>query len=225
MSHLNEDFLERNFANCNDREKLKNIVQSLQGVGLSLRAEKSSLQRRNSSLERKLNSRQHKSDDEESGTLESWPSENLQSCWTLAEQGYPSDGSLAVFYDGRNFTERQTSELKGKNSDFLAYMCLSCQDKRVVISRFPSWWPGTIYVFTEQHVAASKCPHSRVRVTSQKTPPDDLKWTKTLHLNRLPLRTKMKILSGQIKWLFITEADSRSSTEDSVSKTKHRTRP
>src|SRR6185295_3698505 len=114
MSHPNEDFLERNFADCNDREKLKNIVQSLQGIGLSLQAEKSSLQRRNSSLERKLNSRQHKSDDEESGTLESWPSENLQSSWTLAEQDYPSDGSLAVFYDGRNFTERQTSELKGK---------------------------------------------------------------------------------------------------------------
>ena len=58
-------------------------------------------------------------------------------------------------------------------------------------------------------------PHEadcRVRVSRKKGAPDGLRWTKTLHLNKLSLDTKVRILSGQIKWLFVLQTDSRRST-------------
>ena len=88
------------------------------------------------------------------------------------------------------------------------------------MSRFPSRWPSTVYVYTERQISISHCSHARVRVTSRKAQPEGLKWSKTLYLNRLPLSTKLKILRGSIEWLFVTEADSRSSTEDSMAETR-----
>jgi hypothetical protein len=70
-----------------------------------------------------------------------------------------------------------------------------------------------VYVYTENTLSMPRDTDCRVRVSRKKGAPDGLRWAKTLHLNKLSLDTKVRILSGQIKWLFVLQADSRRSTD------------
>lgn len=97
------------------------------------------------------------------------------------------------------------------------------KDRSLFLSRFLSRWPGKIYVYTDNAVAVSQGSQPRRRITSKKGQPANLRWSKTLHLEKLPIGTKLGIISGRIQWLFVTHADSRSSTEsDDVSRTGRR---
>lgn len=73
-------------------------------------------------------------------------------------------------------------------------------------------------MFIESSAATSKISGSRVRITSKKREPKGLRWMKTLDLGKLPMETKIKVLCGNIEWLFISQADSRRSTSESLDK-------
>ena len=73
-------------------------------------------------------------------------------------------------------------------------------------------------MYTESSAATPKTSGSRVRITPKKREPKGLRWTKTLNLGKLPMETKIKILCGNIEWLFVSQADSRRSTSESMDK-------
>ena len=123
--------------------------------------------------------------------------------WLIAEQTYPEEQAQVVLFDNRQFKVTSAKELTGR---------------RAIASRIPSRWPSTVYVYTENTLPMLHDTDCRVRVSRKKGAPDGLRWSKTLHLNKLPLDTKVRILSGQIKWLFVMQADSRRSTESDDSK-------
>jgi hypothetical protein len=141
------------------------------------------------------------------------------SLWTLAEQDYPVSKSRVIFYTDRGFhvIEAGADALKGEVLQDLPTISydLTSQDKRVIISRLPSRWPGKVYVYTESDVITSQKSDYRVRITTQKVGPDGLRWSKTLHLEKLDVETKIQILLGRIKWLFILQGDSRKPTVSS----------
>jgi len=120
--------------------------------------------------------------------------------WIIAEQDYPDAQSLVVLFDDREVKVTESKSLEGQ---------------RAIASRFPSRWPGTVYVYTKSALSKSQDSANRVRVSTKNVAPNGLRWSNTLHLNKLPLETKVKILTGQIKWLFVMQNDSRSSTNSS----------
>lgn len=119
--------------------------------------------------------------------------------WLVAEQGYPDGRAPVVSFDDHDFQVKSAGDLKG------------C---RAIASKLPSRWPGTVYVYTQSALSASSplANHHRVRVSGKKGAPEGLRWSKTLHLSKLPLLTKIRILSGRIKWLFVVPEDAQRAT-------------
>src|ERR1700712_4819464 len=93
--------------------------------------------------------------------------------------------------------------------------------QRLIISRLPSRWCRTVYVYAEScapgsFVSGPTALEPRIRVTSKKGEPDALRWKSTIHLQKLPPGAKFMVLLGLIDWLFILEnVDSRTSTLES----------
>jgi hypothetical protein len=136
--------------------------------------------------------------------------------WIIAEQDYPDAQSLVVLFDDREVKVTESKSLEG--IFIVAYSTcatLRLAGQRAIASRFPSRWPGTVYVYTKSALSKSQDSANRVRVSTKSVAPDGLRWSNTLHLNKLPLETKVKIITGRIKWLFVMQNDSRSSTNSS----------
>lgn len=136
-------------------------------------------------------------------------SQNNYSQWLLAEGSYLNGRSPVVFLDDREFDVKRAETLKGKFQYYSLKKILSLVGRPVIASKLPSRWPGTVYVYTQSALSAPQDTTLRACVSRKKGAPDGLRWSKTLHLNKLPLETKVRILSGRIKWLFVVQADSR----------------
>jgi len=199
MDPGSQDILLRDYSTIQDREKLREILADVQLIGKSLLqstqhtkqifdADAAKLQHDVQTLQKRLEEQYH--------NLSCYGKQG----WVIAEQDYPDEKSLVVLYEGR--------ELKVTNSGALT-------DCRAIASKFPSRWPRTVYIYTEVATSTYQDHESRVRVSTKKVAPDGLRRSKALHLNKLPLGTKVRILTGQIKWLFVVQHNSRKSTNSS----------
>ena len=143
-------------------------------------------------------------------------SSTVHSNWILSENEYPAQNSSVIYFDGRQIRVSITSDLNGKWYKAAYDDCISdlCTDNPAIISKLPSRWSRTVYVYTDS--LRSTDSNAYFQVTSDKANNKSLRWLKTIHLGKLPAEVRFKVLLGNIKWLFIADNDSRSSTESSV---------
>jgi hypothetical protein len=73
-----------------------------------------------------------------------------------------------------------------------------------------------VYVYTDgpQSPLTNPC----YRFTAGKGNDESLRWLKTIYLEKLPKDVRVKVIFGNIKWLFIADDGSRSSTETSMNR-------
>jgi hypothetical protein len=86
---------------------------------------------------------------------------------------------------------------------------------RVIFSRLPSRKGNIIYVFVESSATGTSSPAKKYRLSTKATPPDGFVTHWTIHLSRLDWIARVKIWTGQIKWVYILVPE-KSATEKSV---------
>jgi len=214
MDPGSQDILLRDYSTIQDREKLREILADVQLIGKSLLqstqhtkqifdADAAKLQHDVQTLQKRLEEQYH--------NLSCYGKQG----WIIAEQDYPDEKSLVVLYEGRELKVTNSGALTGSMPVYLPTRMLKVIDCRAIASKFPSRWPRTVYIYTEVATSTYQDHESRVRVSTKKVAPDGLRRSKALHLNKLPLGTKVRILTGQIKWLFVVQHNSRKSTNSS----------
>ncbi len=120
--------------------------------------------------------------------------------WIFAEQDYPSPTSTVLVFDSQNSILDTGKVMK-------------LTTEHAVISKLPSRWSGTIYVFEETITQSNQYSGPRVRITTKRKNPPGLFHHSTIHLAKLPMNIKIQIMFGQINWIFILRnTGSRKST-------------
>jgi len=118
--------------------------------------------------------------------------------WTFSDNNYPRGNDPVILFDGQGCSVKT---------------CKDLDKDRAVISKVPSRWCRTVYVYDSGMFAAHD--DSNFFITSKKGQGDDLRWMSTIHLEKLPLSVRGRVFTRQIKWIFVTNNSSRSSTESS----------
>jgi len=199
MDHDSQAMLLKDYSTIHDRDELRDILADVQLIGKSLlqssQSTKKILDGDAAKMRHDIQMLQKRLEDQ-CYDLSCYGKQG----WIIAEQDYPDEQSLVVHYEDRELKVTNSGDLTGR---------------RAIASRLPSRWPGTVYVYTEVARSTYHENESRVRVSTRKVAPDGLRRSNTLHLNKLPLGTKVKILTGQIKWLFVVQHNSRKSTNSS----------
>lgn len=188
-------------------------VDKLRAIGKDLQERTRTTEVDNEVLRKRLQTQ-----DSSIQSLESCLNSDDEPLWIAAEDDYPEQDSKVVYFDGRDFQVTLAKHLSGKSLVWNNCRKITKEDHRVTVSKLRTKWPGAIYMYTESSAATPKTLGSRVRITSKKREPKGLRWTKTLNLGKLPIETKMRVLCGNIEWLFVSQADSRRSTSESMDK-------
>jgi len=214
MDHDSQAMLLKDYSTIHDRDKLRDILADVQLIGKSLlqssQSTKKILDGDAAKMRHDIQMLQKRLEDQ-CYDLSCYGKQG----WIIAEQDYPDEQSLVVHYEDRELKVTNSGDLTGNMLVYLLSCMLKVIGRRAIASRLPSRWPGTVYVYTEVARSTYHENESRVRVSTRKVAPDGLRRSNTLHLNKLPLGTKVKILTGQIKWLFVVQHNSRKSTNSS----------
>jgi len=148
--------------------------------------------------------------------------------WIRAELDCPGDTTRYLFFGQRRSKYRRVvvydpsrscleskrrSDMKGehsipRNSD--SRLTPRTDSPGGIYSRFPSRLSGIVYVFVE---CATTAAPRKFRISSNKETPFGFSLYCTIHLKRLSWRTRVKIWTGRIKWLYILrDPDSRANS-------------
>ena len=140
--------------------------------------------------------------------------------WVRAEHDYPDEAYFSCFhrkfptvlvYDPKpdSLTAQSVQDLQGNLKDFFGGNLTDNSNvigQRAIISRLPSRWSRAIHVHIERmstNVTASNC---RVRVTTKDRTVKGLEYYCTINLKHIAWDTKLNMLLGNIRWLFILRA-------------------
>lgn len=126
--------------------------------------------------------------------------------WIRAEHDYPDEAYFSCFH--RKFPTVLVYD--PKQDSLTAQSVQDLQGQRAIISRLPSRWSRAIHVHIERmstNVTASNC---RVRVTTKDRTVKGLEYYCTINLKHIAWDTKLNMLLGNIRWLFILRAISES---------------
>lgn len=119
--------------------------------------------------------------------------------WVRAEHDYPDEAYFSCFH--RKFPTVLVYD--PKLDSLTAQSVQDLQGQRAIISRLPSHWSRAIHVHVERmstNVTASNC---RVRVTTKDRTVKGLEYYCTINLKHIAWDTKLNMLLGNIRWLFI----------------------
>lgn len=122
--------------------------------------------------------------------------------WIRAEHDYPDEAYFSCFH--RKFPTVLVYD--PKPDSLTAQSVQDLQGQRAIISRLPSRWSRAIHVHIERmsmNVTASNC---RVRVTTKDRTVKGLEYYCTINLKHIAWDTKLNMLLGNIRWLFILRA-------------------
>ncbi|OCK91991.1 uncharacterized protein K441DRAFT_191407 [Cenococcum geophilum 1.58] len=122
--------------------------------------------------------------------------------WIRAEHDYPDEAYFSCFH--RKFPTVLVYD--PKLDSLTAQSVQDLQGQRAIISRLPSRWSRAIHVHIERmstNVTASNC---RVRVTTKDRTVKGLEYYCTINLKHIAWDTKLNMLLGNIRWLFILRA-------------------
>lgn len=122
--------------------------------------------------------------------------------WIRAEHDYPDEAYFSCFH--RKFPTVLVYD--PKKDSLTAQSVQDLQGQRAIISRLPSRWSRAIHVHIERmstNVTASNC---RVRVTTKDRTVKGLEYYCTINLKHIAWGTKLNMLLGNIRWLFILRA-------------------
>jgi len=122
--------------------------------------------------------------------------------WIRAEHDYPDEAYFSCFH--RKFPTVLVYD--PKLDSLTAQSVQDLQGQRAIISRLPSRWSRAINVHIERmstNVTASNC---RVRVTTKDRTIKGLEYYCTINLKHIAWDTKLNMLLGNIRWLFILRA-------------------
>jgi hypothetical protein len=206
MEHELSDVLNRSFDRCENVEKLREVVKDLQDCNRALKTRIDNHSRKDISDQKILEDRERDITAREK-TLNLRVNRSGSICpstWILASSDYPVERTLVLYHDGRDFEIRNAGQFEGKFITNPKDNSESYIGQHMIVGTIPSRWRNTVYVHTQScgsKSAGSKPPC----VTSSKRPPEGLRWSRTLHLGKLPIGTKFRLMSGNIKWLFVTQ--------------------
>jgi len=120
--------------------------------------------------------------------------------WVRAEKDYPDDTPCSCF--PRRY---RTALVYDPYKEHLSICSVEqLQGKHAIISRLPSRWSTAIHVYAE---GVPTSPNYRVRVTTKERVPMGMVPFCTIHPRKLST-VKLRILLGQIQWLFIIRSSS-----------------
>jgi len=122
--------------------------------------------------------------------------------WIRAEHDYPDEAYFSCFH--RKFPTVLVYD--PKLDSLTAQSVQDLQGQHAIISRLPSRWSRAINVHIERmstNVTASNC---RVRVTTKDRTIKGLEYYCTINLKHIAWDTKLNMLLGNIRWLFILRA-------------------
>jgi hypothetical protein len=144
---------------------------------------------------------------------------NLQSSWSRANIDSPGDMSWSCFGEqskyptvmvynrsGRSLETRDREDLKSKFAIARTVSPLLKPRKDecgVIYSRLPSQRCNTVHVFVEYTAVPYSGSSQKFRVSTNARPPPGFVQYCTIHLKRLSWGTRVKVWTGQIKWLYI----------------------
>jgi len=140
--------------------------------------------------------------------------------WNRAEQDWPAKPEFGCFStrtpevlvfdtEAKKFSNQNMENLRGKP---------------VIFCRLPSRLSRTIFVWATKEESARPRPLPRYMVTKDSRQPNGVTEISRINLAKISSMTRVKILTGHIKWLFIVSLNSkekqslRSNTDESTRK-------
>ena len=152
-------------------------------------------------------------------SLPTSPLESRQPTWIRAELDSPGDMHWSCFRERNKYPTviaynpsrsslkaRSQETLKGKlNLDWRDGGLLreDIDEHAVIYSRLPSCRSNTIHVFVECVTTDSSGSTPKFRISTRKQVPPGYVPHCTIHLKRLNWRTRIRVWTGRIKWLYI----------------------
>lgn len=135
-------------------------------------------------------------------SLPTSPLESRQPTWIRAELDSPGDMHWSCFRERNKYPtviayNPIRSSLKARSQETLK------DEHAVIYSRLPSRRSNTIHVFVECVTTDSSGSTPKFRISTRKQTPPGYVPHCTIHLKRLNWRTRIRVWTGRIKWLYI----------------------
>jgi len=183
-----------------DPKRLLEIATRLQAEYLRAMAELDRLS------ERETRSEVDRRGEETAATAAPWKRRSLperpQQRWVRADIDFPNvKAEHGLIFNGHHM---QDAVVFNAGTKVLTVQRIKdLQGNFAVYSRLPSRVSRTIYVWIESITDPSAAPVPHYRVTDKDETPEGSMYHLTIHLDRLHMTEKLRILTGQIRWLFI----------------------
>ncbi|KAF8853924.1 hypothetical protein BDZ45DRAFT_806267 [Acephala macrosclerotiorum] len=137
----------------------------------------------------------------------------LQPTWIRAELDSPGDTTFSCFGEKSKYPDVLVYDCNGSSLETRSRESLK-EEQGVIYSRIPSQRTNAVHLFVECSATVANGSPRKFRISTNDRVPTGFVPHCTIHFKRLRWGTRWKLLTGQIKWLFIlrnkdTRADAK----------------